>query len=73
MNAFQIDALGQAIIHGKRVLWNPDSSTARVVVNVAPHAEEGGSDLCGIFSNGEYVALYNCSFSDFVVVIPLEV
>jgi len=66
MNDEQIEILKKAI--GRGILqWNPDSKNARQVVKVGRHIEEG-EDPCGIFANGEYIALYNCDLSDFVLV-----
>lgn len=71
MNDKQIEILKEAISRGI-VQWNPDSRNARQVVKVSKHVEEG-EGLCGIFANGEYVALYNCDLSDFVLVTRFTV
>lgn len=56
---------------GSNVLWNPDSETARKVVSVTERKfkdpEEDEPGLCANFNGGDYVALYNCELSDFVV------
>jgi hypothetical protein len=54
-----------ASFNGQEVIWNPDGNTGRKIEQVAKHWDEPG--LCGYFSGGEYVALYNCSLSDFVI------
>lgn len=73
MNDAQIASLKDAVASKtSKVMWNPDSDTARQIVRVGTHAEENDNTiLCGIFSNGQYVALYNCDFNDFVVTRPL--
>jgi hypothetical protein len=65
MTGKNIDVLKKFLAYGAEIVWMPDSSTARKVISVGKHVEEGEGE-CAIFSNGEYAALYNCSLSDFV-------
>ena len=52
------------------VYWMPDESTSRKVVRVGKHKEE--YEVCGIFSNGEFVALDNCEITDFCLAKRLK-
>ena len=67
MNDQEISLLKAQVERKRRVLWNPNCLTARVVVGVADHAEEGKDSPCALFANGEYAALYNCSLDEFCV------
>lgn len=71
MNDNEIAILQDAVDRG-RVLWMPDKHTARRVLQVARHVEEGGDSLCAIFDGGEYVALYNSDLRDFCIVTGLR-
>jgi hypothetical protein len=50
---------------GKGVFWCPEGVTSRKVTSVRERLSEPG--LCAHFQNGEYVALYNCELSDFIL------
>ena len=71
MNDAEVESLRNAVAKG-RVMWTPDSCTARYVKKIAPHVEEGGGDPCAIFAGGAYAALYNCELGEFVSVVPLD-
>lgn len=64
MTGENMSILKKFLAYGTEIVWMPDSSTARKVIRIGKHAEEGESE-CAIFSNGEYAALYNCALSDF--------
>lgn len=72
MNDIQIEKLKSYIRIGHKIAWNPNSTTCRIVVGINKHAEEGDDEMCAIFSNGEYAALYNCDLSEFAIIQRLE-
>ena len=53
------------------LLWTPDESTCKQVVSISKRADEEGL-LCGNFENGQYIALYGCELSDFIVGTRLQ-
>lgn len=55
---------------GKSLYWLPDDKTARKIMEIRPYGDEPGE--CAIFSNFQYVALYNTELSDFAVVERLK-
>lgn len=67
MNDLEVERLKYAVEHG-RVMWTPDSHTARYVKQIATHVEEGVDAPCAIFDRGEYAVLWNCELREFVVV-----
>ena len=62
----QIEQLRKELKNNELVMWSPDSKTARKIYTISPCIDEN-NELCAYFLNSEYVALYNCSISDFVV------
>lgn len=60
----------QEMLKIKSIVWMPDIHTARQIKRIAKHADELG-ELCGFFANGEYIALYNCSKTDFYMISPI--
>jgi len=70
MNDKQIESL-KKLCRKSQVMWCPDSSTARTIVSINKRKDEL-DEYCAIFANGEYVALYNCPVTDFIIAKRLE-
>ena len=60
----------QEMLTVKTIVWMPDSHTARRIKRISKHPDEL-DELCGFFSNGEYIALYNCTKTDFYMIHPI--
>ena len=76
MNDDQIETLKSHLMADDQLVWNPDTTTCRKIIkigkgpNVDPCDEPEPSE-CAYFSNGEYVALYNCEPYQFKILITI--
>lgn len=59
----------QEMLKIKSIVWMPDSHTARQIKRIAKHSAEDG--LVAYFSDGKYIALYNCDKHEFYMVAPI--
>lgn len=76
MEDSQIEKLKQLIDQGIQIVWNPDSTVCRKIVSISSppkplDGDEPEPSDCGYFSNGEYVALWNCEPIDFKTIFPI--
>lgn len=68
MSIEEENKLRDALKQKQTVVWAPDDETCRQVVVIDTHAEEDDDEIqCAIFKDGKYVALYNCSITEFAI------
>lgn len=72
----QLEAVLDDANNGK-LYWMPDENTARRVMNIGNPPTPKAGDIeepskVAYFANGEYAALYNADFNEFVLVRPVS-